>query len=308
MDTVPRIYRDRSDLQKMCALLQAGCSDRTTNAYYPHLGDLNWWLFNWLDGQNPWQSIYLWDDPDDRDRLLGWGIYFPWSDFNVFIQPQLCGTDWAMEINTWMEDKSTELARQQGHTYLQRTNVAETDKCMCEHLCQRGFQHVPTDLLALRCSLEDEIPSPVLLEGYTLRPVEQVDVDSRAAAQHAAMQSDAPWQVYRQKYRHFVASPGYSKGRDWTVIAPDGRVAAFCLVWPDDISQVGQIEPVGTHPDFQRKGLGKAVMYAGMRYLRNQGMRTARICTLADNLAAIRLYESVGFREVNKLYLHEKAL
>ncbi len=49
-------------------------------------------------------------------------------------------------------------------------------------------------------------------------------------------------------------------------------------------------------------------MLAGMRYLRDQGIRTARICVLADNPAAIGLYESVGFREVNKLYLLEKTL
>jgi len=308
MDTLPRTYRDRSDLQKMCALLQAGCADHTTNVYYPHPGDLNWWLFNWLDGQNPWQSIYLWDDPDDRDRLSGWGLYFPWGDFIVFVQPQLCGTDWAVEINTWMDEKSTELARQQGHTSLHRTNVAETDRYMCEHLYRRGFQHVPTDLLAMRCSLEDEIPRPVLPEGYTLRRVEQTDVDSRATAQHAAMRSGTAWQAYLQKYHHFVASPGYSQGYDWAVIAPDGRVAAFCIVWPDDLSGVGQFEPVGTHPDFQRKGLGKAMMFAGMLNLQDQGIRSVRVCVLADNPAAIRLYESVGFREVNKLYLHEKTL
>jgi mycothiol synthase len=90
------------------------------------------------------------------------------------------------------------------------------------------------------------------------------------------------------------------------VIAPDGQVAAFCIVWPDGMSKVGQIDPVGTHPRFQRKGLGKAVMFAGMRDLQNQGMRSVRICVLADNPAAIRLYESVGFRTVNKLFLREK--
>ncbi len=105
-----------------------------------------------------------------------------------------------------------------------------------------------------------------------------------------------------------MASPGYSKDCDWAVIAPDGRVAVFCIVWPDGKSQIGQFEPVGTHPDFQRRGLGKAIMLTGMRYLRDLGMRDVRICVLADNPAAIKLYESVGFREVNKLFLHEKAL
>lgn len=308
MKIVPRLYRDQSDLQKMCALLQAGCVDQTTNAYYAHSGDLNWWLFNWLDGQNPWQHIFLWDDPANSQRLLAWGLLMPWSAFDVFVQPELCNSPWAIDVNNWMEEKSVEIARQKGHTYLQRTNVAETDKCLREYLCGRGFQHVPEDMLAMRCSLERELPQPGLSEGYALRPVTEINADSRGVAQHAAFQSSAPLQEYLQKYGHFMASPGYPHGCDWAAIAPDERVAAFCIVWPDVVSRTGQIEPVGTHPDFQRKGLGKAVMLAGMQYLQSLGMLSARICVLADNPAAIKLYESVGFHTVNRLLLHEKTL
>jgi len=308
MNIVPRIYRDASDLQKMCALLQMGCADQATNAYYAHHGDLNWWLFNWLDGQNPWQHIYLWDAPANPERLLGWGLFFPWGAFDVFVQPELCDSAWAIDVNIWMEEKSVEMARKQGHTHLLRMNVAERDKRLREHLYGRGFQHVPEDMLAMRCSLERELPQPILPKGYTLRPVEETNAVSRAAAQHAAFQSSTPWQDYLQKYSHFMASLGYPTGCDWAVIAPDGCVAAFCIVWSDAVSRIGQIEPVGTHPDFQRKGLGRAVMSAGMRHLQSLGMRSVRICVLADNPTAFKLYESVGFRTVNKLLLHQKAL
>jgi mycothiol synthase len=63
---------------------------------------------------------------------------------------------------------------------------------------------------------------------------------------------------------------------------------------------------VGTHPDFQRKGLGKAVMLEGFRRLRAGGMRQAIVSTFEDNLAAIKLYESVGFQIVNHLGTYEK--
>jgi ribosomal protein S18 acetylase RimI-like enzyme len=207
-----------------------------------------------------------------------------------------------------MEEKSIEIARQKGHTYLQRTNVAETDKYLREYLYGRGFQHVPEDMLTMSCSLEQELPQPGLLTGYTLRPVTETDVVSRGAAQHAAFQSGTRLEEYLQKYCHFSTSPGYPHGCDWAAIAPDKRVAAFCIAWPDVVSRIGQIEPVGTHPDFQRKGLGRAVMLAGMRYLQSLGMRSVRICVLADNPAAIALYENVGFHTVNRLLLHEKTL
>ena len=36
--------------------------------------------------------------------------------------------------------------------------------------------------------------------------------------------------------------------------------AAACTIWFDQVNGVGLFEPVATHPDFQGRGLGKAVM------------------------------------------------
>jgi ribosomal protein S18 acetylase RimI-like enzyme len=55
-------------------------------------------------------------------------------------------------------------------------------------------------------------------------------------------------------------------------------------------------EPVGTHPDFQRKGLGKAVMVEGMRRMKAAGMRRAVVGFDPNNAAAFALYTSMGFR------------
>ena len=67
-------------------------------------------------------------------------------------------------------------------------------------------------------------------------------------------------------------------------------------------------EPVGTHPDFQRRGLGKAVMTEALRRLKDRGMERAIVCTTAENTPGIKLYEAVGFRIINRLGLFEKKL
>jgi ribosomal protein S18 acetylase RimI-like enzyme len=309
MNIFPRTYRDAKDLQKMCALLQTGCTAQT-NAYYVHLGELNLCLFNWLDGHDPWQHIYLWEDPADPEYLLGWALLStPWSAFDVFVRPELWNSAWAADVNAWVEEKSTAKACEQGHRHIWRMNVAESDSSLREHLCGRGFQEVPGDaMLSLACTLDRELTQPFLPEGYTVRQVDETDTVNRAAAQHAAFQIDTPFQEYLQRYSHFMASPGYARGFDWIVVAPDRRVAAFCIVWPDAVSRIGQIEPVGTHPDFQRKGLGKAVMRAGLQHLQSVGVCSARICARADNVAAIKLYESVGFRTMYQLLTYRKTL
>jgi ribosomal protein S18 acetylase RimI-like enzyme len=85
-------------------------------------------------------------------------------------------------------------------------------------------------------------------------------------------------------------------------------VGAFCIAWPDAVNQVGLFEPVGTHPDFQRQGLGKAVMLETLRRLQRAGMRQAIVSTGADNTPAIHLYASAGFRIVNRLMTYKKLL
>ena len=71
---------------------------------------------------------------------------------------------------------------------------------------------------------------------------------------------------------------------------------------------VGHFEPVGTHPDFQRRGLGKALLLNSLRQMQILGMTSATVCTGESNTRAARLYESVGFRNTNWLCEYTKPL
>ncbi len=70
-----------------------------------------------------------------------------------------------------------------------------------------------------------------------------------------------------------MAAWPYRADLDWIVEAPDGRFVANCLIWLDERNGVGELEPVGTDPQFRRKGLGRAVCLAAMHALRQAGGR-----------------------------------
>lgn len=74
----------------------------------------------------------------------------------------------------------------------------------------------------------------------------------------------------------------------------DGCLAAFCWtkVHPD---AVGEIYVIAVHPHFHGLGLGRALTIAGLRHLAHTGSTTAMLYVEADNTAAVRLYESLGF-------------
>jgi mycothiol synthase len=66
------------------------------------------------------------------------------------------------------------------------------------------------------------------------------------------------------------------------------------------------VEPVGSHPAFQRLGLGKAVLLEALRRLHGKRMRQATVCTPEHHTAAVRLYASVGFTVLKRLGLYKK--
>ena len=103
-----------------------------------------------------------------------------------------------------------------------------------------------------------------------------------------------------------MRSPVYTPELDLVVETPGGQFAAFCICWLDEVNQMGYFEPVGAHPDFRRKGLAAAVLKEGLRLMHERGMRTASVCVELDNLAAQRLYESVGFQAINRILTYVK--
>jgi mycothiol synthase len=57
----------------------------------------------------------------------------------------------------------------------------------------------------------------------------------------------------------------------------------------------GEIYVIGVHPDAAGRGLGRILMQAGLRRLRERGCTTAALYVEADNAGAVHLYRSLGF-------------
>ena len=73
----------------------------------------------------------------------------------------------------------------------------------------------------------------------------------------------------------------------------DGRVAAYggMLLVPGE----GQITNIATHPDFRRRGLGRALLRALRTVAKERGCEQVALEVRASNEAAIRMYAEAGF-------------
>lgn len=77
----------------------------------------------------------------------------------------------------------------------------------------------------------------------------------------------------------------------------DGRIAAFC--WTKLHHEVdpviGEIYVIAVDPDFHGRGLGTQLTLAGLDSIAARGIREANLYVDADNVAAVALYERLGF-------------
>jgi gamma-glutamylcyclotransferase len=270
------------DLPAMQSILSSALS-AGTERYSIHPGDLAWWMWH--------------EDPRQADRVSYWivpqevllVIDAAGSEIDVFASSE---RDRAPYIE-WAQRR----LRGKG----QVAGVADSDLGLIDYLKSNGYQpgHVNRwyhwDLGRV------EVPEPELPDGWELRHVAgEHEAGERRRASHAAFRSTMDPEMHLQRYLRFMRSPVYDPSRDLVAVSPDGQIASFMIWWPDQ-SGIAQIEPFGTHPDFQRRGVGKALIHHGLRRMRDSGMTLCRVITDEPRTDATAFYESVGFQDVGRL-------
>jgi mycothiol synthase len=145
-------------------------------------------------------------------------------------------------------------------------------------------------------------PDPVPPSGYTVRALgDESELPARSWLSWKAFHPDEPDEKYQgwEWYKNIQRVPIYRRDLDIVAVAEDGELVAFCTVWFDDVTRTAVFEPVGTHPNHQKRGLGKAVMTEGLRRAEKLGATLATVSSYGKGAHA--LYESMGFTEFDLL-------
>ena len=88
-------------------------------------------------------------------------------------------------------------------------------------------------------------------------------------------------------------SLGFVYQRDGALV---GNVSLYPAAYPKDMGDVWILANVAVHPNFQRRGIAGELVDASLDMVRRRGGRQAILQVNYDNEAALRLYESRGFR------------
>ena len=98
----------------------------------------------------------------------------------------------------------------------------------------------------------------------------------------------------------------YDPRLDLAVLASDGSVAGYALFWHDPVTGVGMVEPVRVEDAHASRGIGYAMISAGLDRLARAGAVRLKIGWETDRAGA--LYTRLGFTDVETLTTWHLAL
>lgn len=168
---------------------------------------------------------------------------------------------------------------------------------------EAGYELLAT-LVYLRRSAEPPAEeSPTELTWVSLRQSSEAQL-ARVIADTYVDSRDCPALLGRRRMEHVIAghkSNGVFRPDSWFLPALAGECVG-CVLLNDSAARGNEAEVayLGVRPAWRRRGVGRAML----RHALNDAARRGRphVCLAVDatNVAARRLYESEGFREVNR--------
>ncbi|HLG63452.1 MAG TPA: GNAT family N-acetyltransferase [Ktedonosporobacter sp.] len=161
-------------------------------------------------------------------------------------------------------------------------------------------------------SLAEAVPAPQFPAGFTLRPVAGENEVEAVVALH--QDAFGTRNMTRDGRLSILRNPEYVPELDLLLVAPDGTLAAFCYCTiPKEANaqsgrNEGEIAIIGTGKAYQNRGLGRAMVLAGLQSLKQFGIETATLGTSSENVKAQAVFAAAGFHIVYKTLWYSKSV
>jgi mycothiol synthase len=297
-----RPFSGETDIQRMIALSQVRPDDNV------HVIDLPYRLSSWsLDDPD---NVALW--ADSHGQLLAWAIMqTPFWTIDYVIHP---GVEQTLhrQILSWADGR----ARQSLNKPAGRPSwyvTAFTDQTeRIRDLEAAGFanqadvgQDSWTKVL-MRRQAGRLVTEGTLPAGFTIRPLAgENEIDGYVDLHCEVFESKNMTAGWRART---LLSPEYRPETDMVAVAPDGRLAGFCIGWfgRRGGEWAGQIEPLGVRRKYRRLGLGGALLSETLRRLYKNGAEDVYVETDNYRNAALGTYEAVGFQVLRDIVIYRK--
>jgi mycothiol synthase len=300
-----RPYSGRDDLSAVLDLLLA-CRRADMVDDWPPLLELRLMLTSQSLDQ---QDTSLWVQADGS--LAAFGLLLDQVYLVAFVHPQAAQRDLHEQALLWAMKRVQALAQASGEPAILSVAVREDEMERRALIHSYGFEMKDWQTLRMACPLDASLPEPALPAGYTIRPLAGEREADRYLAIHREAFPDS--NLTLEERLALMRDSAYLPALDLVAVGPDGALVAFCTCSfsMEENERLdrrdGWIDLVGVRPELRGKGLGRAVLLAGLRQLQALGVTRALLGTQSTNNAQ-RLYTSVGFQTIHKLRWYSKGV
>jgi GNAT superfamily N-acetyltransferase len=181
--------------------------------------------------------------------------------------------------------------------------ILEANEFLNDLIQSRGYIRSNDSMIVREKILADTPPETVSLPpGYSIRLLDRSEWTSYFEAIHAVFNMmDTP-----EAFASIQQAPSNVHGLHLNVVNEQDQIAAFCSVWLDRENNIAEFEPVGTMPQFQKQGLGAALLAYACNRLREMDCPKVTVESWSESIGANKLYSVCGLVEQDRLYSWKK--
>jgi mycothiol synthase len=237
--------------------------------------------------------------------LLGFALLWRGRALGILVHPRQRGRlepvllDWALQRHATLPDAEPFIAL-----------CRDDDRLLTQLFEQRGFV-LDDEELRMGRDLDANLPTDQPSATFTIRPLaSQAELDDWLALYAEAF---GPRQNKLVHWRAMREDPDHRPELDLVAVTADDRLAGFCYCSIAGFEATllprieGRTEPIAVGHQFRRRGLGRALVAAGIQALQRHGAASVMLTTEVDNVAAHQLYASLGYREWYRARWYGKA-
>lgn len=274
-----------------------------------HVGDLDYRLASWA--MDDPANTRLWRD--ENGQLVAWTVLqTPFWSIDYACHPAVSAA-LTPRVLAWADAQARALVDSPyGHPAWfvampddQAEQIQALEAAGFES--QANVEKNPWSDVLMELPLPLSVHSAFLPNAFNLRPLAgESEVDAYVELHRHTFDSKSMTGEWRSRT---LKQPAYRSDCDMVIVAPDGRLAAFCIGWLATLPNgtvAGQIEPMGVHVDFRTLGLGRAILVETCKRLAQAGATRVFVETNSYRNAALALYESVGFRIIRTIPMFRK--
>ena len=243
------------------------------------------------------EQVRLWEEFEDQEeptesKIVAVTICKPSGYGYIQIHPNYRLLE--KELVLYMEEQRKSQGSKDASGIEMKLVLAESDNVRRGVLEELGYENLGVEEHNRIRPIDLAITEYTLPEGYEIRHVDIMEEFHNYRALQASVFRHMA-NMTKNQARLYSSAEFYNPELDLVAVDPDGNFAAFCTVRIDPVSKMAELEPVGTHPNYRKLGLAKAIICEALCRAKKYQPSVMVILGAAPTEGATRLYDSIGF-------------